>query len=335
MADNKPLTRKQLNSYDYIIVAFSGGKDSMACLLHLFEMGVDRNKIEIWHHDIDGREGNTMKMDWPCTPDYCRAVAREFGLPIYFSWKQGGFEGEMLRKESRTRPTSFETPEGTVETVGGKRGELRTRLRFPQVSADLKVRWCSAYLKIDVCKAAINNQDRFLGKRTLLITGERAEESSARAKYKMLQPHPSDNRKGKRKRRHVDQYRPVHKWSEGDVWGLIEKYRINPHPCYRLGFSRCSCFPCIFGGPRQFATVKKLAPELFDTMARYEREFDSTLKRNVSLPVLVEGVDPYKGMTKKDIAAAFSTEWTETIVLPRGRWKLPKGAFGEDTCGAS
>jgi len=343
MAANKILSRKELNSYDYIIVAFSGGKDSMACLLHLFEMGVDRNKIEIWHHDIDGREGNTMPMDWPCTPDYCRAVAREFGLPIYFSWKQGGFEGEMLRQDARTRPVSFETPEGDVVTVGGKRGKLTTRRRFPQVSVDLSVRWCSAYLKIDVCAAAINNQSRFLGKRTLLITGERAEEGKigkdgkpqGRAAYATLEPHKSDNRNGKRIRRHVDQYRPVHKWSEGDVWGIIEKYRVNPHPCYRLGFSRCSCFPCIFGGARQFATVKKLAPELFEAMANYEREFGSTLKRNVSLPVLVEGVDPYENMKAKDIAAAFSTEWTEMVVLPKGRWELPAGAFGEDTCGAN
>jgi len=31
-----------INDYDYVIVSYSGGKDSLAILLHLLEMGVDR-----------------------------------------------------------------------------------------------------------------------------------------------------------------------------------------------------------------------------------------------------------------------------------------------------
>lgn len=41
------------------MVAFSGGKDSLACLLHLIEMGVAPGKIHLLHHEIDGREGST------------------------------------------------------------------------------------------------------------------------------------------------------------------------------------------------------------------------------------------------------------------------------------
>lgn len=32
----------ELDSYDKIIVYFSGGKDSLACLLFLFDLGADR-----------------------------------------------------------------------------------------------------------------------------------------------------------------------------------------------------------------------------------------------------------------------------------------------------
>lgn len=342
MTKTETLTREELNSYDHVLFMFSGGKDSWACLLHLLEMGLDPNKAEIWHHDVDGREGVKMRMDFPCTADYCRAAARELGIPIYFSWKQGGFEGEMLRENARTRPISFETPDG-IESVGGVRGKLATRRRFPQVAADLSVRWCSAYLKIDVATAAINNQLRFRGKRTLVVTGERAEEGKiakdgtplGRAAYKVFEPHKSDLRNGKRYQRHVDHYRPVHKWSEGDVWGILERHRVNPHPAYRLGFNRCSCFPCIFGGARQFSTVKALAPELFETMAGYEEEFETTLKRKVSLRVLTDGADPYENMTAKDIASAFSETWTERIFLPEGTWELPSGAFSDETCGSN
>ena len=59
-ADTAPLTSPDLQSYDHILVAFSGGKDSLACLLHLLDLGVPRTRIELWHHRIDGAEGTLM-----------------------------------------------------------------------------------------------------------------------------------------------------------------------------------------------------------------------------------------------------------------------------------
>lgn len=137
-----------LGSYDYIICACSGGKDSIAQVLDLIERGVDLGKVEIWHHDIDGREGSRLKMDWPCTPAYCEAFAAHIGVPLYYTWKVGGFEGEMLRNNSKTKPVKFECPQpdGTVilKQSGGVGGKETTRMKFPQVSADLTVRWCSS-----------------------------------------------------------------------------------------------------------------------------------------------------------------------------------------------
>ena len=54
-------------SYDRYIVAMSGGKDSVACLLHLLECGVPRDLIEIHHHNVDGEEtGEDGLMDRYC-----------------------------------------------------------------------------------------------------------------------------------------------------------------------------------------------------------------------------------------------------------------------------
>ena len=39
----------------------------LAALLRLLDLGVDRDRLELWHHDVDGREGSTL-MDWPFTP---------------------------------------------------------------------------------------------------------------------------------------------------------------------------------------------------------------------------------------------------------------------------
>lgn len=64
-----------LEDYDLIIVLFSGGKDSLAAYLKLLEWGVPKEKIELWHHDIDGGHPD-RKMDWPVTQSYVEALRR-------------------------------------------------------------------------------------------------------------------------------------------------------------------------------------------------------------------------------------------------------------------
>lgn len=236
-----------LHSYDKYIVSFSGGKDSTATFLYLLENGIPIDKIELWHQDIDG-DGDTF-FDWEITPDYCRKFATAFGVKIFFQWKQGGFKGEMLRENTRTAPTHFQLEDGTIGMAGGTKGDFNTRMMFPQQSADLSVRWCSSYLKIGVCSIAIVNQTRFRGIRTLVLSGERGEESPQRAKYAIWEKDRADRRNGKKYQRHVDRHRPIRDWTEKEVWAIIEKYRIRVHPCYYMGWGRCSCKFCIFGAP--------------------------------------------------------------------------------------
>lgn len=321
------ITAPDLKSYDNIIVAFSGGKDSLACLLNLIDAGVPTNKIEIWHHDVDGHSGHFM--DWTVTADYCRKVAQTFGIKIYFSWKVGGFEREMLRENSKTAPTAFQTPEGEVHQVGGIIGKGSTRMMFPQVTANLSVRWCSAYLKIDVCTAAIRNQKRFNNKKTLIVTGERAEESASRAKYKSFEPHKSDNRDG-RTGRHVDQWRPVHGWTEEKVWDIIRHHKVNPHPAYKLGWGRVSCAACIFGSKDQWASLFKINRPQVEKIMNYEKLFGKTINRTKSVGDLVLEGHPYESMHQTDIDQALNKKYSEDIITEN--WSLPAGAFGE-SCG--
>ena len=143
-------TNLDLRSCDTIVVAFSGGKDSIGCLLSLIEAGAPPERIELHHHDVDGQ--GAPFMDWPSTTAYGRGIAQHFDVPLYLSWKEGGFLREMLRHNQPTAPIRFELPNGKVGTVGGT-GPLGTRLRFPQVTANLNQRWCSAYLKVDIMAA--------------------------------------------------------------------------------------------------------------------------------------------------------------------------------------
>ncbi len=349
----------KINSYNKYIVYFSGGKDSIATFLYLLEMGIDKSNIELWHHDIDGREGSNL-MDWGCTADYCRKFAEAFDVKIYFSWREGGFEREMLRKNSWTGDILFEMPDAeTGETIlikkEGSRQQrhLGTRLKFPQVSGDLSVRWCSAYLKIDVGSSAIRGQERFNHSRTLVLTGERAQESMSEDAFKKLMEGtlPDNERKGRgtynifeadradcrkngskgKKDRLVDHLRPLRDIPVQDVWNLIKKYNINPHPAYKLGFGRVSCMNCIFGNANQFASTMKINPIATQKIAHYEEEFGVTIKRKDSVKDLIEKGTAYPNMKDSDIDAGIAKEFTQSIFTKE--WSLPSGAFAEG-CGA-
>lgn len=194
-----------LRAYRRIVVAFSGGKDSLAALLYLLGLGVPAHAIELHHHDVDGHGPGFM--DWSCTAGYVRAIADHPGLRLYFSWREGGFARELDRADAPTAPIRFETPDG-IGHAGGK-GPAGTRGLFPQTAADLRVRWCSPSLKIDVLAAAIRNQPRFSAGRTLVSTGERAGESPARAHYASLKRHRTVTAT-----RNVDHWHPIYDWTE-------------------------------------------------------------------------------------------------------------------------
>ena len=85
-----------LEEYDMIAVLLSGGKDSIACYYKLIELGVPKEKIELWHHDIDGGHPS-RRMDWRCTQNYVKAFAEAEQVPLRLSWRVNGFFGELYR----------------------------------------------------------------------------------------------------------------------------------------------------------------------------------------------------------------------------------------------
>ncbi len=323
-----------LDRYDHIIVCMSGGKDSIASTLRLKDIGADMSRVELWHHDVDGAEGSTL-MDWLFMRDYNRKLAEAFGLPLYFSWLEGGFEQEMLKQDSYSRPHKVETPEGLLtlarDTTRSKPG---TRLRFPQLSPSLQTRWCSSALKIDVGRRAINNQARFDGKKILFITGERRQESANRAKYNQLEPHACDRRSG-RLSRHVDAWRPVLHWSEEEVWDALRRHGVIAPVPYRLGWPRSSCMTCIYNSPKIWATIHEYFPERTAPIASYENRFGVTISRSkINVIAVGETSRPLKIDDIDALGQAYEEKYTLPVLLTEGEtWVQPVGAFGKEGCG--
>ncbi|MBV8094427.1 MAG: phosphoadenosine phosphosulfate reductase [Acetobacteraceae bacterium] len=308
-----------LSEYRKIIISFSGGKDSTACVLRCLDLGVRPDQLELWHQDVDGREEPFM--DWPVTPAYCRAFAAAFGLPLRFQWRVGGFVREMFREQTKTAPVRFERADGTIGEAGGE-GPLVTRLLWPQVAGIRNGRWCTPKLKIDVAAVALNNDPAYAEGPLLFVTGERWDESTPRSKIPAAEPHRCHT-----SRRRVDHWHGACDLKEADVWELIRRHRVRVHPAYYLGWGRVSCLACIFGDYNQWASVRELVPALFDRIAGYEQRFGKTIKQRLSVVNQADRGEAF-AMPVELRAKALSTDYTDPILLPDGEeWVLPPGAF--------
>ena len=170
-----------LEEYDLIALCFSGGKDSLACYIKLLELGVPREKIELWHHDIDGGHP-TRQMDWKCTQNYVRSFAEAEGVPLRVSWRKNGFFGELYRIGAsevcewedpdtgeifQCKPTKNQVACDEIRKSQLSEWEQTEELKkygfrnkFPAKCGDLSSRWCSAYLKIMVTETVLSNLDR-------------------------------------------------------------------------------------------------------------------------------------------------------------------------------
>ena len=358
---------------DEVVVCISGGKDSTACLLEVLSLiadGIesgtlapaDAPRVTLMHHLVDGSPDEELLFDWPVTEAYCRALAAAFNLPLVMSWREGGIGAEILKKDAKLRPSTFEdSGTGELVRIGGLRGKTATRMMFPAIQADLSKRWCSAVAKIDVCARAITNDSVFSeAKVVVVVTGERREEGktsktgavSGRATYAEADRHRSSKAKNAEQadryldegKREVISWRPILGWSEQRVWQVIQTAGVRAHPAYEAGFGRTSCAFCIFGGSDQFATAAWILPEQWArfvavedaTVAHHAADASSkmrgTMKSNASLRELVAKGSVYPAAKQAGLRDLLrSTSWPAElpIMIDPTTWTLPAGAFAD------
>ena len=223
---------------------------------------------------------------------------------------------------------------------------------FPAVEASLITRWCSSAAKIGVMSKAINNDKRFTNANIIIVSGERRAESVARSLYIEFETYGSYT-----KTRKAISWRAIASWSEKQVWDVIKKYKVQPHPCYELGWGRCSCQLCIFGQRNTWASLMEIAPEKVNRIASIEKEIGHTLynikdpsdnnpdpKLRKNLNVIETFKKPSKNAPEGGISFVgkeskdkwldqANGEFTKPIIV--SEWKLPKGAFSKEDCGAS
>lgn len=342
-----------LEMYDLVIVLISGGKDSIACYYKLLELGVPKSKIEFWHHDIDGGHPSRT-MDWRCTANYIRSFAEAEQIPLRVSWRKNGFFGELYRigaselieyvdpetGEIYQCPPSKKYMEcqklkvAAISEMENKLAEFGYRMKFPMKSGDLSRRWCSAYLKIMVADTVLRNMNSVAANLTktrmdiklLIVSGERRGESVGRSKYNEIEIHRTNA--VSKHHRTVHQWRPVIDYSEKDIWEVLKWHKVNPHPCYRAGWNRCSCAMCIFSTPQLFAGIRELYPKEYALLCQDEKVLGFTLDNHCDLETYIGSADScvYHG-DKEAIQSLLTGEFPVESVYVKDKWKYPVGAF--------
>ena len=88
---------------------------------------------------------------------------------------------------------------------------------------------------------------------------------------------------------------------------------------------------CIFGSGAQWATIRLIAPALFERIAAYEEQFGRTIQRARSIRALADIGRPYPAaLTRPDLVAlALGETWDLPLLGLPSAWTLPTGAFGE------
>ena len=332
-----------------IIIAFSGGKDSIYMVLYfLFELNVPADRIELWHHDIDGH-GEEL-FDWKTTPEYCRAFAKAFGLKLLFSYRKNGIVGRLLRLNEPLQNIYFQSePDGPFHEVVSKQTAINEGGRWPAVSSDLNSRWCSAAVKISVAQAALTNDPRLNGtkekpSKILFCTGERHDESTARESLKEVEVYRASDQRFV-SYRHVLLWRPNVDVTERQVWDMMEKHKVQAHPCYMIGWNRCSCQLCIFNRPPIWNTILEISPEKVIRIRELEEQTASFPRNNGIEQTLYHGrtilEQAVLGEAVIDVSDPENAYWIKQATVKYDHpiiidnWTLPKGAKSKITCGAT
>jgi 3'-phosphoadenosine 5'-phosphosulfate sulfotransferase (PAPS reductase)/FAD synthetase len=104
--------------------------------------------------------------------------------------------------------------------------------------------------------------------RILNLIGERAEESSQRAKLAEMRRDEKLSVAG----REVWNGSPLLRLTESQVWEMIHRAKVPVHPCYGWGVKRASCAICIFSSDRDIALAAKHAPEIVAQYLEAEKQ---------------------------------------------------------------
>lgn len=249
-----------LVDYDLIVVSTSGGKDSQVMLDVVSglaaEAGVS-DRLRAVHADLG-------RVEWDGVQDLAAEQAAAFGVPF-----------SVVRKKD-TEAAPF---------------DLLDRVRVRRMWPSAQQRWCTS----DHKRGAIRPYFTALSKEWKAVSGEtrpcrilstmgmRAEESSARARRQTFVEGVIST-----SNQQVDEWLPIHAWTETDVWERIRASGVRHHWAYDAGMPRLSCSFCVLGSRASLELAVRLRPKLAAEYAAVEVEVGHRFRQDLSMAEIIE-----------------------------------------------
>jgi 3'-phosphoadenosine 5'-phosphosulfate sulfotransferase (PAPS reductase)/FAD synthetase len=270
-----------------MIVSLSGGKDSVAMLLHLVQR-YGTSQI-VAHYQV-------LPEDWPGTLDYNQRLCARLGVPLVAQqmlYEPVG-DGTAVRRLAirDIHQESDVVPCGTPGVIAGVT-DLAFRRRWPPSAAS---RFCTRYFKSGLLDYWLrqqrdrlseqNHESALPGELASVALGERAGESPRRARKEAI-----TDRLAWATGECITNWLPIHQWSRRQVFRCLRDHSVEPHPAYREqgltdrqmydvdteGGPRTSCRFCIFATHSDVCHQAQLVANL--TLLQRLRAFEQTTGR--------------------------------------------------------
>jgi 3'-phosphoadenosine 5'-phosphosulfate sulfotransferase (PAPS reductase)/FAD synthetase len=268
-----------LQSWDWILVSSSGGKDSQAMLdlvvCQAREAGV-LDRVVVVHADLG-------RVEWQGTREIAEAQAKFYGVRF-----------EVVKREQCDlldhvkQRGMWPSPKQRYCTSDHKRAPIGRVIT--QLTREAWTRDGSDHLP---------RKDR-PQVRILNCMGLRAQESPSRAKLIAFEK----NERTSCGIRSVYDWLPIHHWKVQDVWARIKASGAPVHPAYSLGMPRLSCCFCIFAPRAALITAGKHNRALLDEYVQVEDEIGHRFRMDVSIREVRDAV-----LANEAVDAAANDAW--------------------------
>ncbi|MEU1313350.1 phosphoadenosine phosphosulfate reductase family protein [Streptomyces cinnamoneus] len=285
-----------LRAADWILLNSSGGKDSQSMASHVCRLAAKLgllHRVVIVHSDLGD-------VEWGGTRTLAEEQARRLGVRFEVVKAEGG---DLL---ARTVARFFKL-KAKAEKEACDEGRDPATAKVAPAWPSSTARWCTSDLKRGPIRKLMTRLVAELGDlgrpvRILNCMGQRAAESAPRAKLAAVEiDRPASNGK-----RHVTTWRPIHSWTDAEVWKEIARSGLPYHEAYDWGMSRLSCSFCVLGCEADVVLAARLRPRKAAQYVAVEKKVGADFKNGLSMRTIIER------------AKALDAEYGELRQLPRG-----------------
>ena len=231
-----------LRQFDKVFISLSGGKDSHAMTFLVKEIAEKQgclDKLICVYADTG--------MEWHNAEAQVRAICTAANIPLKIVYP--------------VRPMMEKFRHRLELAKAGKINDLV----FPSA----RCRYCTSNQKgVPLDQFTV----RYTGK-LLKITGERWQESSARAGYSEFVKIPRITNS----KRTVYGWRPMLAYKTDDIFRMVEDSGVPRHCAYDMGCGRLGCAGCIFSSDHELKIEMRENPAIFEELDRLEVETGKTM----------------------------------------------------------